>query len=246
MTTPQPLSSLVGQGGLELEVAYCVGGVLSPLLANVYLHRWTGHGRVGSTASWCASPTTRWCCAPLREQAEAALGRLCDLLAELGLEPKAAKTRVVHLVERGRGFGFLGFHHRLVRGRTPRSAHLTFLARWPSRKAIQRARDRIREITGRKRLLVPVEDIVGELNRFLRGWAGYFRYGNSARVLGQIRNYALRRVALLLSKTGKRRRSWDWGMRQVLRSPNHLGLISLDGAVISPRPFRDWRVERRR
>jgi hypothetical protein len=39
MTTPQPLSSLVGQGGLELEVAYCVGGVISPLLCNVYLHR---------------------------------------------------------------------------------------------------------------------------------------------------------------------------------------------------------------
>jgi hypothetical protein len=180
-----------------------------------------------------------------REQAEAALARLAALLAELGLEPKAAKTRIVHLVEGGEGFDFLGFHHRLVRGRTPKSAHLTFLARWPARKAIQRARDRIREITDRKRLLVPVEDIVKELNRFLRGWAGYFRYGNSARVLGQIRNYALRRVALLLSKTGKRRRSWDWGMRQVLRSPDHLGLISLDGAVISPRPFRDWRARGR-
>ena len=42
-------------------------------------------------------------------------------------------------------------------------------------------------------------------------------------------------------KKGKRRRSWDWGMRQVLASPSHLGLISLDGAVIAPRPFRDWR-----
>jgi RNA-directed DNA polymerase len=152
----------------------------------------------------------------------------------------------VHLTEGGEGFDFLGFHHRLVRGWTPRSAQLTFLARWPSRKATQQARDRIREITDRKRLLVPVEDIVAELNRFLRGWAGYFRYGNSARVLGQIRNYALRRVALLLSKTGKRRRSWDWGMRQVLRSPDHLGLIRLDGAVVSPRPLRDWRAERRR
>jgi RNA-directed DNA polymerase len=222
------------------------GGVVSPLLANVYLHRldraWQAreHGVLVRYADDALVLCTT------REQAEAALGRLGDLLAELGLEPKAAKTRIVHLVEGGEGFDFLGFHHRLVRGRTPRSAHLTFLARWPARKAIQRARDRIREITGRKRLLVPVEDIVAELNGFLRGWAGYFRYGNSARVLGQIRNYALRRVALLLSKTGKRRRSWDWGMRQVLRSPNHLGLISLDGAVISPRPFRDWRVERRR
>ena len=75
----------------------------------------------------------------------------------------------MHLTEGGEGFDFLGFHHRLVRGRTPRSARLTFLARWPSRKAIQRARDRIREIADRKRLLVPVENIVAELNRFLRG-----------------------------------------------------------------------------
>ena len=107
-----------------------------------------------------------------REQAEAALARLTVLLAGLGLEPKAAKTRIVQLAEGNPGFDFLGFHHRLVRGRTPKSAHPTFLARWPSRKAAQHARDRIREITGRERLLVPAEVIVTELNRFLRGSPG--------------------------------------------------------------------------
>src|SRR4051794_5154614 len=224
------------------------GGVVSPLLANVYLHRldraWSTreHGVLVRFADdavvMCAS----------REQAEAALARLTALLTDLGLEPKAAKTRIVHLTEGGEGFDFLGFHHRLVRGWTPRSAHLTFLARWPSRRATQRARDRIRAITDRSRLLVPVEDLVKEINLFWRGWAGYFRYGNSARVLGQIRNYALRRIALLLSKRGKRRRSWGWGMTQVLLSPDHLGLIRLDGAVVPPRPFRDWpgKAERRR
>ena len=50
-----------------------------------------------------------------REQAEAALARLRELLAELGLEPKEAKTRIVHLQVGGAGFDFLGFHHRLVR-----------------------------------------------------------------------------------------------------------------------------------
>jgi group II intron reverse transcriptase/maturase len=217
------------------------GGGVSPLLANVYLHRldraWSTreHGVLVRFADdavvICAS----------REQAEAALARLTALLAALGLEPKAAKTRIVHLTDGGEGFDFLGFHHRLVRGWTPKSAHLTFLARWPSRQATQRARDRIREITDRSRLLVPVEDLVKEINLFLRGWAGYFRYGNSARVLGQIRNYALRRIALLLSKRGKRRRSWGWGMTQVRLSPDHLGLIRLDGTVVPPRPFRDWR-----
>ncbi|HZB29297.1 MAG TPA: group II intron maturase-specific domain-containing protein [Streptosporangiaceae bacterium] len=161
-----------------------------------------------------------------REQAEAALARLTALLADLGLEPKAVKTRIVHLAEGEDGFAFLGFHHRLVRGWTPRSAHLTFLARWPARKAVQRARDRIRELTGRRWLWMPVEDIVRDLNMFLRGWAGYFRYGNSARVLGQIRNFALMRLAIWLSKQGNRRRAWGWGIKQVLLSPNQLGLIA--------------------
>jgi hypothetical protein len=80
-------------------------------------------------------------------------------------------------------------------------------------------------LTGRTRLWVPVEDTVQDINLFLRGWAGYFRYGNSARVLGQIRNYALKRLALLLSKRGKRRRAWGWGMTQVLLSPQRLGLV---------------------
>ena len=152
----------------------------------------------------------------------------------------------MHVVEGGQGLDFLGFHNRLVRGRTPRSAHLVFLARWPSRKAVQHARARIRAITARARLLVPVEHLVVELNRFLRGWAGYFRYGNSALVFGQIRNYALTRLAIWLSKRGNRRRARGWGMVQVIRSPDHMGLISLDGMVVPPRPFRAWKAERRR
>jgi len=78
-----------------------------------------------------------------------------------------------------------------VRGNTPRSRHLCFLARWPSRQASQRARYRIREITDRSRLLVPVEQIVRDLNWFLRGWSGYFRYGNSAREFNKINHYTM-------------------------------------------------------
>jgi hypothetical protein len=66
-------------------------------------------------------------------------------------------------------------HHRYVRGNTPRSRHLAFLVRWPSQQAVGRARQRIREITDRSRLKVPIEVIVRDLNRFVRGWAGCFR-----------------------------------------------------------------------
>ncbi len=217
------------------------GGGISPLLCNAYLHRLDREWRAEEHGELVRYADDVVVMCDTREQAEAALARLTGLLAGLGLEPKAAKTRIVQLAEGNPGFDFLGFHHRLVRGRTPKSAHLTFLARWPSRKAAQHARDRIREITGRERLLVPAEVIVTELNMFLRGWAGYFRYGNSARVLGQVGNYALWRLGLWLSKKGNRRHGWRWGVTQVLLSPDHLGLASLHRTVIPPRPYRDWR-----
>ena len=174
-------------------------------------------------------------------QAVAALARLTALLADLGLEPKAAKTRIVHLTAGGEGVDFLGFHHRLVQSRPVRgTGGLTYLARWPSRKAEQHARDRIRFMTMRARLAAPVEQVVQEINLFLRGWAGYFRYGNSARSFDKIRRYALMRLALFIAKRHKRGRAW--GFAQVYRSPGALGLISLNGIVVAPRPNRAWRV----
>lgn len=171
----------------------------------------------------------------------AALARLTELLAELGLRPKPAKTRIVQLTEGGEGVDFLGFHHRLVRSRpVPGRARITFLARWPSRKAMQHARDRIRFMTMRARLAAPVEQVVQEINLFLRGWAGYFRYGNSSHAFDQIRRYALMRLALFLAKRHQRGRAWGFG--RIYRSGDDLGLISLNGTVVAPRPNRAWRA----
>ena len=217
------------------------GGVISPLLANVYLHRidraWDvrEHGVLVRYADdvvvMCAT----------RAQAEAALARLTALLAELGLAPKAAKTRIVHLAVGGGGFDFLGFHHRLVHSDGRRTGkHVTFLARWPANKAMRHARDRIRELTDRRRLLLPVEVIVAEVNRFVRGWAAYFRFGNSARCFDKITGYLRMRLALFLAKRHRRSRAFGWSV-VAFTSSNQLGLISLDGIVAAPRPFRAWR-----
>ena len=148
------------------------GGVFSPAMCNDYLHRldraWDDGGGV---LVRFADDLVVMCWS--RSQAEAALERLTALLADLGLEPKAAKTRIVHLEEGGGGFDFLGFHHRLVRspGRNG-TRQVTFLARWPADKAMQHARDRIRELTRRSRLLLAPEWVVEDLNRFLRGSPG--------------------------------------------------------------------------
>ena len=122
----------------------------------------------------------------------------------------------MHLTEGGEGFDFLGFHHRLVRPRAvARTGGLVYLARWPSRKAAQHARDRIRLLTMRARLAAPVDQIVQEVNAFLRGWAGFFRYGLSASAFDKIRTYAVLRVALFVSTRHQRGRSW--GFAQVYR-----------------------------
>lgn len=153
----------------------------------------------------------------------------------------------MHLVEGQPGLDFLGFQHRLVRSRPRRgTGGFTYLARWPSRSAAQHARDRIRFMTMRARLAAPVEQVVQDINVFLRGWAGFFRYGNSAREFDKIRKYAEMRLALFVAKRHKRGRAW--GFAQIYRSRDAFGLISLNGIIVAPRPNRPWRapVEHRR
>jgi len=134
------------------------------------------------------------------------------------------------------------FHHRLVRARgLTGTKPVTFLARWPADKAMQRARDRLRELTRRSRSLLPVKHVVADMNRFLRGWAAFFRFGNSAARFHKIRSYALMRLALFIAKRHKRRRGFGWSV-VTYRSPDQLGLVTLSGIVVDPRPFRDWRA----
>jgi group II intron reverse transcriptase/maturase len=218
------------------------GGVVSPLLANVYLNQldraWQRQGR----GVLCRYADDLVVMCRSRQEAEQALTALRTVLGELGLALKEAKTRIVHLEEGGEGLDFLGFHHRWVRSRGKRGGRrLTFLARWPSRKAMQTARDRLHELTSRKRLRLPIDQVVKEMNRFLQGWAGYFRYGNSALHFVRVRNFALTRVAIFVANRHKKPRSYGWES-VVYLSHNNLGLINLNGSVRAPRPNRPWRV----
>jgi RNA-directed DNA polymerase len=176
-----------------------------------------------------------------RLQAERALRSLQARLAELGLETKAAKTRIIELQEGGEGIDFLGFHLRMVRAKPPHQ-HVVFLARWPSRKAMQHARDRIRFMTARARLAAPPEQVVAEINRFLRGWVGYFRYGNSAKAFAKIRAFTVKRLAHFVGYRYQTKRRFKYGWSQVVHaSPDELGLLSLDGIIVAPRPNKSWR-----
>ena len=218
------------------------GSVISPLLCNIYLHRidraWSAraHGVLVRFADDAAIMCKD------RRQAEAALARYVALLAGLGLEPKAAKTRIVHLTADAEdGADFLGFHHRLVTVTSRRTGRkFAFLARWPRNEKMQYARDRIREITSRPRLRLPIGQIVTEMNAFLRGFAGYFRFGNSARALEKLQWYAFERLAKFVAERHKR--SWAFGRWVVgIASPDRLGLLCLDGIIVAPRHDKPWR-----
>ncbi len=212
------------------------GGVVSPVLCNVYLHRldrcWAARG-TGILVRF-ADDLVVMCNS--RPEAERALVALRAILAELGLQTKDAKTRIVHMREGGEPLDFLGFEHRWVRGNTTASRHLRFLVRRPTRKNMQRARDRMRELTLRKRLLLSVDEVVADLNRYLRGFGGYFRYGNSALDFGRLDAYAIERLALFVAKRHKRQRRY--GYWRISQSPDRMGLIRLSGTVVAPRPNR--------
>jgi hypothetical protein len=121
------------------------GGVISPVLCNVYLHRLDWQWDRRGTGVLCRYADDLLVMCRTEREAANALDALTVILGELVLELKRAKTRIVHLREGGEGFDFLGFHHRYVRGNTPRSQHLTFFVRWPSRETMQHGRQRVRE-----------------------------------------------------------------------------------------------------
>ncbi len=220
---------LVGGSVLYPETGTPQGGVISPLLANVYLHQldraWEASYRHLGELTRYADDLVIVC--RTKADADAAMGALVQLLADLGLRVAEAKTRLVD-VDGGEGFDFLGFHHRKVR--SFRNPSVMFLASWPGPAAMQRARGRVREICARRRLLRPVVDVITDVNRFLRGWGGYFRRGNSTRHFHELDLYVRRRVARFISKKHDRSGT-GYGFKVIVASGNDLGLYRLVGTV---------------
>jgi RNA-directed DNA polymerase len=206
------------------------GSVISPLLANVALHEldrlWEDHCRPLGQLIRYADDLVVLC--GTEAQAQEGLRRVGAILARLGLRLHPEKTRVVFVGDGRDGFDFLGFHCRKVESWRWRGRQ--YLHQWPCRRAMQRVRDRIKAITApRSRLREPVQTLVAELNRLLRGWGAYFRVGNASRHFAQVDNYVRERVALFLSKkTHRSGRNWqrhNWAFFQQLR------LYRLSGTV---------------
>jgi group II intron reverse transcriptase/maturase len=219
------------------------GGVISPLLSNIYLHvldvLWTRHsaplGRLVRYADdfvvMCR--TVRDC-----EQAEA---RIRQILGRLGLELHADKTRRVNLYDGKQGFDFLGCHlHKRLSGQLweRERKRLYFLHRWPSQRAMCRIRQRVRQLTPKSRCHADVRTVIADLNPVLRGWGRYFRTGNAARQFTSVDSFVVQRLRTLrVKRKGRHLRSGEvsaW-TREYFK---HLGLHRLRGTIAYPeQPF---------
>ncbi|MEV6058340.1 reverse transcriptase domain-containing protein, partial [Streptomyces sp. NPDC052107] len=185
------------------------GSPISPLLANVALHvldeAWQDEGRrLGVLVRYCDDFVVL---SPTRQRAEQAQQLAARVLGQLGMRLHPEKSGITCLTRGGQGFEFLGFHHRKVESWKWRGRF--YLYRWPSQRALKVLRDKVRAATSRSRTERPVAAVVAELNPVLRGWAGYFRNGNSARKFEAVDQYVHERLAIFTSrKHGLSGRNW--------------------------------------
>lgn len=177
------------------------GGVISPLLSNLYLHLldriWERHElerRDRARLVRYADDVVILCAGDV----EAPMAALRQVLGRLDLCLNETKTRVVDAREES--FDFLGFsfHSRRSRNSGKRYPHVE-----PSRRSVQRIKDRTTALTSRRRTPVPMPCIISELNRTLRGWSNYFHHRNCTGVMSKVKMHVEERVRTHLRRRHK-------------------------------------------
>jgi group II intron reverse transcriptase/maturase len=215
------------------------GGVISPLLANVFLHAlddaWEHEGKHLGRLVRYADDFVVLC--KTEAAADEALRRLKAIFERLRLELHPDKTKIVGLGEGSEGFVFLGCYLRVVRSRYNGK---TYVFRWPSPKAMKNIRTKIRDLTDRpsRAGMKDLREVIADLNPVLRGWCNYFRSGNASKKFTAIDRYVWKRLVRLLARRGGQRGPRDpgriWREWPHTRLVQELGLYKLLGTTRYP------------
>ena len=206
------------------------GGVISPLLANLYLH-WFDKVfyRASGPAHWAKAKLVRYAddfVVLAQQQTPRLVGWIeTKLESWMGLEINREKTRVVKLRQQGASLDFLGFTFRYDRSRPAWGRH-RYLNVIPSKKALARERAKLRDMTSAQQNGVPIPRLLGELNRNLRGWGNYFGCGYPRHAFNQINSYVNWRLWKHLRRRSQRSYRPPKGMT-VYAHMKQLGLIAL-------------------
>jgi RNA-directed DNA polymerase len=183
------------------------GGVLSPLLANVYLHWFDKRfHQANGPAEFARAKLVRYAddfVVLARYQGPRLRAWLEQVLEGwLGLTINREKTRVVNLNEEGSWLDFLGYRFRYERDRQGRDWR--YLNLEPSAKALAREREKLRQMTGPAMCFKPLPLLIGEINRHLAGWRLYFQLGYPRRAFRQINWYVRERLIRHLRRRSQR------------------------------------------
>lgn len=204
------------------------GGVISPLLANLYLHWFdVKFHRSNGPRHWANARLVRYAddfVVLARYQGcriEEWLEK--ELESWLGLRINREKTKVLNL-SKGESLDFLGYTFRYDRDRHGREN--TYLNVMPSKKSMKKAREAIRERTGPKKCYKPTPEVVKDLNVFLRGWGNYFSFGYPRKAYRDVCHYTRERMVTHLNRRSQRKyhRPPEMSHYQYLQK---LGLIRL-------------------
>jgi RNA-directed DNA polymerase len=215
------------------------GGVISPLLSNIYLHvldvLWMRHSAPLGTLVRYADDFVVMC--KSQRDCEQAEERVRMILARLGLALHPDKTRRVELHDGKQGFDFLGCHlHKRMSGKLweQKRERRYYLQRWPSKRSMQRIRQRVKDVTPNSRCHADLRDVISELNPILRGWGQYFRTGNASTRFIQVDDYVVGRLrTLCVKRKGRNLRPGEadkWNREYF----ENLGLYRLRGTIRFP------------
>lgn len=183
------------------------GGVISPLLANIYLHWFDKvfHFSDGP-ARWAKARLIRYAddfVVMARYQGKALVEYIEAKLEEwMGLKLNREKTRIVDLREEGASLDFLGYTFQYYKDR--RGRRKKYLNVFPSKKALKREREQLRRMTGKEVCFKPLPMMVAELNRHLLGWANYYSFGYPRDALREINSYVRYRLTCHLKRRSQR------------------------------------------
>ena len=204
---PQPPRKSDGKGTPQ-------GGVISPLLANVYLHWFDAmFHRKSGPRHWANARLVRYAddfVVMARYQGHR-IDEWLDAKLEgwLGLSINREKTKVVNL-DQAESLDFLGFTFRYDRDLY--GSDKTYLNVTPSKKSLKKARDAIREKTGPSKCYKPTPEVVKDLNTFLRGWSNYFEFGYPRKAFRDVCHYARQRMVTHLNRRSQRKYHRPKGM----------------------------------
>ena len=207
------------------------GGVISPLLANLYLH-WldTVFHRGSGPGTWAKARLVRYAddFVIMARHVGPQIAGWVERTVEgwLGLTINRAKTRVVSVTRQsGETLDFVGYTFRYDRDRFGRGTR--YLTACPSEKAVARRRERIREMIGPKQCFVPISELIQEVNQSLRGWGQYFSYGYPRRARRKVNVYVVERLTKHLKRRSQRACRPPVGMSYYGFLTQRLGLIQL-------------------